>query len=147
MSIVGKPLSGEGRKVMEKLFGSHRMERGKKTRAQKTKEAIKRAGIERIDPKEQHQQFRVVDTKGRPKKLNAWERNRLYSKAKDMERDIKDLACTNNELWRATEKDVEKCGKESGRYFNDLVNRYRNTMMAIGAEPADCDHDRHRRDR
>lgn len=87
---------------------------------------------------------KIVNRRGEAITLNSRQKNELYRQARDMKEKIKDSLCTKNECWNPSEKNVDKMLRSEFKQA-PLVEKYRKTMQAIGADPRDISTERLRR--
>lgn len=90
---------------------------------------------------------RIYDVeKGREVKLNDWQKNRIYSRAKELKESLKGSLLSKDECWNPTEANVAKMRKNEFSTNRKMAwLRYKDSMRAIGAEPSDYNQDRLRR--
>lgn len=80
-----------------------------------------------------------------PSKSNSTsKKNRLYKQALEARSKLRDVLCTKNECAIPNERNVQKMLNSEFKN-RELVDKYKNCMKAIGADPRDADPERIRR--
>ena len=81
---------------------------------------------------------RITDVGGHDITLSAYQKNEIYRKAKELREQIKDSRLTKDEHWNATPQNIKKFQEREGApQMAKAVQKFRDSMKAIGADPND----------
>ena len=81
---------------------------------------------------------KIVNPGGQEIALSAYQKNELYRKAKELREQIKESRLTKDEHWNPTDHNIKKFQEREGApQMAKTVQKFRDSMKAIGADPDD----------
>lgn len=88
--------------------------------------------------------IKIVNERKEPIKLTSYQKNEIYRNAKKLSEQLKDKMCSKRECEHPTQQNVRKMLLSEFKAKND-IEKFKNSMRAIGADLKDCSSERLRR--